>query len=94
MNENKERRFVILLFLIIVVVLTIISINKENVTLPNHALPLLAFFNLFKDSQKMKAIDRKIIRHQRDMVTRKLFKTMIWLVFVLALIGLAVSTWR
>jgi hypothetical protein len=68
-----------------------IAINKENVALPYHMLPHLAVFGLFKDSQKMKAIDRRIIRHKRDMATRSLFKTMIYIVVLLSLIGLAFS---
>jgi len=90
----NTRKIAIWIIVLVITMLAGIAINKENVNLPYHMLPQLAILGLFKNSQKMKAIDRKIIRHKRDMATKSLFTTMIYIVVLLALAGLAVSAWR
>ena len=43
-------------------------------------------FDIFKDSHKMKAVDRRMIREKRASATASLFSTMIWLVFIFFLL--------
>ncbi|MEO6564820.1 MAG: hypothetical protein ABIO63_02190 [Casimicrobiaceae bacterium] len=49
----------------------------------------MKFIDLFKDSQKMTAVNRKHVRLYREIATRKLFITIIYVGLVLALLSAA-----
>lgn len=92
---DREVSLVIGIFLIILTAIFIIAIGialwQFIFSQPVSSLPSYMILALFKDSHKMKAVDRRLLRNERRKTTDLLFRGIIWFVVAIVLITLALS---